>query len=149
MQIDITAKHDAQKALNVFKLDPDFEANEAAWKKLADQWLGTGDDDGSGSGSGSDDDDSSGSDDDDDAPPPPDKPTQVRLTPSAAHPVSAPPHMRSPNGDAATSTINVCMCLMHAVKFAQFMCIAILKPKHAWRSCIVHSVRAACRTSRT
>eukprot|EP00892_Ulva_mutabilis_P011560 jgi/Ulvmu1/8777/UM048_0032.1 len=79
-QVDITAKYDPQKALNVFKFDPDFEKHEAEWKALSDGWLGAGDGDSDGDGSGesgSDDDEDSDEDDDDDAGAKPDQPTQV------------------------------------------------------------------------
>lgn len=79
MQIDVTAKHDPEKALNVFKLDPNFEENEAEWKKLAEQWLGEGGSDGEGGdGSGSDESGSSSEEEEAEAPQA-DKPTQVRL----------------------------------------------------------------------
>lgn len=79
MQIELEEKMEVQSKLDVFHVDPEFEAHEAEWAAIKKEVLGEESDDGDGSGSGSEED---SSDEDSDAegalpPPPPGKETLV------------------------------------------------------------------------
>lgn len=80
VQIELEEKMDVQSKLDVFHVDPEFEAHEAEWAAIKKELLGEESDDGDGGdGDGSGDESSDDDSDEEGAlPPPPGKETQVR-----------------------------------------------------------------------